>query len=194
LFDSRRAPRQQRRSERRAGECGSGRDAEAVGHGRGECLVGDVGDLSGQRACVCGGGLGVGDGAYRAYDVFLASIFEGPGITLADRLCAGPESRRRALALLGAVGIPRTATPSTLSPRTYPTLFRASSGADRPAAVHGRRHRGRSNRRGGSRVRRFAPAVTEGEGEMRARTWGALATVSTDPQLSRTRGRVRRRP
>jgi hypothetical protein len=53
-------PRQQRRSERRAGEGGSGRDADAGGHGRGEGLVGDVGDLAGQWACVCGGGVGVG--------------------------------------------------------------------------------------------------------------------------------------
>jgi 23S rRNA (adenine-N6)-dimethyltransferase len=66
--------------------------------------------------------------AYREYDAFLAAVFDGRASTLADRLVRRAGGRRRALAALDAVGLPRSATPASVPPQAYPRLFRSTRG------------------------------------------------------------------
>jgi 23S rRNA (adenine-N6)-dimethyltransferase len=66
--------------------------------------------------------------AYPEYDAFLAAVFAARGRTLADRLVRRAGGRRRALAALDAVGLPRSTTPASVPPLAYPRLFRSTRG------------------------------------------------------------------
>jgi 23S rRNA (adenine-N6)-dimethyltransferase len=77
--------------------------------------------------------------AFAEYEAFLAAIFHGRARTLADRLAPRAGSRRCALAALDSVGLPGTATPSSVPPEAYPRLFRLRGiSADRRPRLHRR--------------------------------------------------------